>query len=82
MANLSVRNLNDDTYERLRVRAAQHGVSMEEEVRRILKRAVSAPERLRDLFLAHFGPASGVDLDLPAREPREPMDLAQFRGAY
>ena len=50
---------------------------MEEEVRRILKRAVSAPERLGDLFLAHFGSANGVDLELPAREPHEPMDLSQ-----
>ena len=50
---------------------------MEEEVRRILKRAVSAPERLGDLFLAHFGSANGVDLELPAREPHKPMDLSQ-----
>ena len=48
---------------------------MEEEVRQILKRAVSPPERLGDLFLKVFGPATGVDLELPPREPHEPLDL-------
>ncbi len=53
----------------------RHGVSMEEEARRILKRAVSSPERLGDLFVKVFGPVNGVDLDLPPREPHEPLDL-------
>jgi plasmid stability protein len=48
---------------------------MEEEVRQILKRAVSPPERLGDLFVKVFGPTRGVDLDLPLREPHEPLDL-------
>ena len=77
MANLSIRKLDDDTYRRLRIRAAQHGVSMEEEARQILKQAVALPERLGDLFLKHFGPANGVDLDLPPREPHEPLDLTE-----
>lgn len=75
MASLSIRKLDDETYDRLRTRAGRHGVSMEEEVRQILKRAVAPPERLGDLFLKVFGPASGVDLDLPPREPHEPPDL-------
>ena len=77
MAGLSVRNLDSETYERLRRRAAREGVSMEEEARRILKRAVSAPERLGDLFLTRFGPDNGVDLELPSREPHEPPDLTR-----
>jgi antitoxin FitA len=75
VASLSIRKLDDETYDRLRVRAVRHGVSMEEEVRQILKRAVSPPERLGDLFLQVFGPTKGVDLDLPPREPHEPPDL-------
>ena len=75
MASLSIRKLDDETYERLRVRATRRGVSMEEEVRQILKRAVSPPERLGDLFLKVFGPSKGVDLELPPREPHDPMDL-------
>ena len=75
MANLSIRKLDDETYDRLRLRAGRHGVSMEEEARQILKRAVAPPERLGDLFLKVFGSAGGVDLNLPAREPHEPPDL-------
>lgn len=77
MANLSVRKLDDETYARLRVRAARHGVSMEEEVRRILSEAVSGPERLGDLALRWFGPRHGVDLTLPEHEPHEPPDLSR-----
>lgn len=77
MASISVRKLDDDTYERLRIRAAKHGVSMEEEVRCILKQAVSVPERLGDLFLEYFGPANGVELEIPPREPHEPLALSQ-----
>jgi antitoxin FitA len=40
MAQLLVRNLDEDVKARLRVLAAKHGRSMEEEVRAILRRAV------------------------------------------
>jgi plasmid stability protein len=40
MAQLLVRNLDDDVKAKLRVRAAEHGRSMEEEVRAILRQAV------------------------------------------
>ena len=76
MASLSVRKIDDDVYERLRIRAAQHGVSMEEEVRRILKRAVAAPARLGDLALEYFGD-DGVELALPHREPHDPMTFGE-----
>ena len=39
MAQLIVRNLEDDVRDRLRVLAAEHGRSMEEEVREILRAA-------------------------------------------
>ena len=77
MGNLSVRKLDDETLSRLRIRAAKHGVSMEEEARRILKEAVSAPDRLGDLAVRIFGPKHGVDLQLPARTPHEPPDLSE-----
>ncbi len=77
MADLSVRRLDDETLSRLRMRAAKHGVSMEEEVRRILREAVSAPDRLGDLALRMFGPEHGVDLQLPERAPHEPLDLSE-----
>jgi plasmid stability protein len=42
MANLSVRNLDDDTIGRLKRRAARHGRSAEAEVRSILSRVLSS----------------------------------------
>jgi antitoxin FitA len=77
VANLSVRKLDEETLFRLRIRAATHGVSMEEEARRILKDAVSAPERLGDLAVRIFGPKHGVDLQLPTRIPHEAVDLPE-----
>ena len=74
MASLSVRKIDDELYERLRVRAAKHGVSMEEEVRQILKCAVKAPDRLGDLALKYFGD-DGVELQLPPREAHDPIDM-------
>ena len=79
MASLSIRKLDDETYNRLRDRAIRRGVSMEEEARQILRRAVSPPERLGDLFVKVFGPERGADLELPPREPHEPMDLNESR---
>ena len=81
MASLSIRKLDDETYGRLRDRAVRHGVSMEEEVRQILKRAVSAPERIGDLFLEIFGPARASDLELPPHEPHEPVDLKDDKSS-
>lgn len=75
MASLSIRKLDDEIYDQLRARAARHGVSMEEEARQILKRAVAPPERLGDLFLKVFGPARGADLEISSREPHEPLDF-------
>lgn len=77
MASLSVRKIDDDLYERLKVRAAEHGVSMEEEVRQILRRAVTGPERLGQLALQCFGSVHGVDLELPPRSPHEPPHLGE-----
>ena len=39
MATLTIRNLRDDVRDRIRVRAAAHGRSMEAEVRDVLSRA-------------------------------------------
>jgi len=40
MASLTIRNLNDDLKASLRLQAARHGCSMEQEAREILRRAV------------------------------------------
>jgi plasmid stability protein len=75
MAGLSVRKLDAETLERLRLRAAEHGVSMEEEARRILAAAVAAPKRLGDLAVRLFGSACGVDLERFHATPHEPVAL-------
>ncbi len=76
MANLSVRKLDDEVVAKLRLRAAQNGVSMEEEVRRIIIQAISAPIRLGDMAVEYFGTEVGIDLELDKKSPHEPMDLS------
>ncbi len=75
MANLSVRKLDEDVFSKLRLRAATHGVSMEEEVRQILKQAVTNPIKHGDMALQLFGEKHGVELELPEHRPHEPLDL-------
>ncbi len=78
VASLSVRRIDDETVALLRIRAARHGVSMEEEARQILKRAVEAPERLGDMAVRLFSSAYGhEELALPERETSEPMDFPE-----
>jgi plasmid stability protein len=58
LAAVSIRDLDDDVKDRLRVRAARNGRSMEAEIRAILTTAVSGPESSRGLFtelLDRFG---------------------------
>lgn len=73
MATLTIRRLDENTKARLRVRAAHHGRSMEEEAREILRSALSAPPKsgkeLVDNIRALFAPLGGVELKLPRREP-------------
>ena len=77
MASITIRNLDDEVKTRLRVRAAEHGRSMEEEARVILRVAV-ANDAVPDIGLGTalcdlFSPFGGVELDLPPREyVREP----------
>ncbi len=77
MANISVRKLDDQVYNQLRIRAAQHGVSMEEEARQIISQVVSVPARMSDVFREHFGPNHGIDLELSNQRciPHNPMDF-------
>ena len=76
MASITIRNLDDEVKRRLRVRAAEHGRSMEEEAREILRQVVGQEKPAHNLaaaIRARVAPLGGVELDLPAREPmREP----------
>lgn len=81
MASITIRNLEEEVKTRLRVRAAKHQRSMEEEVRIILRDAVSDRRaRVRDLakFTSEcFASVGGADIELPTRGPmREPPDFS------
>lgn len=54
MASLSVRNLDDDTYEALRRRAAAAGRSMEAEARVVLEKAAKEAPLDREAFVAEL----------------------------
>jgi plasmid stability protein len=76
MATLTIRKVDDDLKQRLRIRAAHHGHSMEEEAREILRAALSTPvqtENLAEAIRRRFEPLGGVDLepfpDEPMRDP-------------
>ncbi len=74
MAMLTIRNIDEGVKERLRVRAAQNGHSMEEEARIILKRATGGitGKELWDLSRGLFGENKGVSLELPNRDNDRP----------
>ena len=70
MAAVSVRDLDDSVREKLRMRAARHGRSMEAEMRAILTAAVTDEEPRPGLFTAlanRFSQLGGVELDPPSR---------------
>jgi plasmid stability protein len=82
MASVTIRKLDDALKLRLRVRAARHGRSMEEEAREILK-DVLIEERSHSLNFAqairrHVEPLGGVELVLAPRQPvRRPPKLTR-----
>ena len=77
MASITIRNLDESTKRKLKVRAATNGRSMEQEAREILKTILARPskkqanlaDRIRDIF----NPLGGVELErLPREAIREP----------
>lgn len=81
MASITIRNLQDDVKRRLRIRAAEHGRSMEEEAREILREGLGEAKTANNLaaaIRARVAPLRGVTLDLPPREPmRDPPAFDQ-----
>ena len=83
MAMLTIRNLEDEVKGRLRVRAAKHGCSMEEEARQILRQALTGktPEkglasRIHQRVMETTG---GMELELTARS--KPRPAPDFSGS-
>jgi plasmid stability protein len=73
MASITIRRIDERVKSRLRLQAAGHGRSMEEEARQILKNGLGggAPAKgnLAESIRRHFAPFGGVELK---RKPREP----------
>ena len=77
MASITIRNLEEGLKRRLRIRAAEHGCSMEEEARNILRTALGQKgppaKNLGTAIHRLFKPFGSVELEIPPREPmREP----------
>lgn len=76
MAAITIRNLDDQLKARLRLEAARHGRSMEEEVRVILREALGPPASvgLGTRIHERFAAVGGVELAPPSRaqKPRAP----------
>ena len=78
MSAILVRNLTPETHRALRVRAAEHGRSIEAEARAILDEAVRPPVRLKlgSALAALAHPLGGLDLeDTRDKTPAEPIGL-------
>ena len=73
MATITIRNLDDELKRRLRIQAAEHGRSMEEEARNILRQALPTEQTpamgFATAFNALFRKHGGVDLEVVARDP-------------
>jgi antitoxin FitA len=80
MASMTIRGIDEALKRRLRVQAAQHNRSMEDEARAILRAALST-ERPEDRSLveairSRIEPLGGVDLEIEPRDPMpEPVNL-------
>jgi len=72
MATLTIRQLDEKTKTRLRIRAAHHGRSMEEEAREILRAALitSSPAKgnLAEAIHRRFAAFGGIELPLVKRD--------------
>ena len=71
VASLTIRNLDDELKRKLRIRAAEHGCSMEQEARDILWATLNGTAPPRDLYAAIracVAPVGGLELELPPME--------------
>ena len=68
MANLIVRNVDDEIANALKVRASRHGISAEAEHRRILEQALMRPKMRSFLDVLREIPEVGRDEDFARRQ--------------
>ena len=80
MASMTIRDIDEKLKARLRVQAAKHGRSMEDEARDILRTALSVERAqtgaLVEAIRSRIKPFGGVDLEIAPREAmHEPANL-------
>lgn len=78
MGQLLVRKIDPQTVQKLKARARAHGVSTEEEHRRILKEALSRPVKQKPSlieFLSQTEVAPDVELELTRSNEIEERDI-------
>jgi plasmid stability protein len=84
MASITIRNLEESTKRKLKIRAATHGRSMEQEAREILKHALGQKPKtgaeLVKRIRAIWEPLGGLELEPLSREPmRDPEWLKDWK---
>jgi plasmid stability protein len=81
MASITIRNLDDAIKSQLRIAAATHGCSMEEEARQILRRALLTQNKLTHLgtrISQSFAKLGGIELAEATRStPRTPAGFSE-----
>jgi plasmid stability protein len=79
MASITIRNIDETLKTKLRLQSAQHGCSMEAEVRNILRQALLpsvAPSDFADRIHQRFVGLNSDSLPIPARQNvRTPPDM-------
>ena len=74
MASITIRNLDDNIKAKLRIQAAQHGLSMEQEVREILRESLDKAAIAEGTFLermrSHFAGLGIDELPIPPRDDK------------
>ncbi len=82
MATLTIRNLPDRVRDRLRVRAAENGRSMEAEARMILEESLIEPGKVDlswvEAIIELGNEFGGIELDIPADTPAEVPDFTDL----
>ena len=72
MASITIRSLDESLKSKLRIRAAEHGRSMEAEAREILRLGLSLPPdtepNLAESIRQIFDPLGPFELELPPRQ--------------
>lgn len=82
MTTVTIRNVDDALKQRLRLRAATHGRSMEDEARDILRTVLSVESsrsgNLAETIRRRVAALGGVELEITPREPiRDAPDFGE-----